>query len=189
MAEEKSNSGFWIVGAALFSIILIAIVYFKFFNNSKPSVLGTSRTKTDFVTTTPTATGSEGTFNVDANLPVCKEDGKPVVYLISTTWCPHCKWIKDTYDKWAKDQMEKGNIIAYHWEIDIKDDTLTEGKEGSVPSDVMETYQRFNPRGSIPTFIFGCKYWRIGNGFESQQNLELEEKEFQTIVDKLLETT
>jgi thioredoxin-related protein len=117
---------------------------------------------------------------------ICKEDGKPMIRLYSTTRCSHCTWIKDTFDKVVKEYMDKGKIVAYHWEVDINDNTLTEEKEKEIPEKEMAVYQEFNPRGSIPTFVFGCKYWRIGTGYERENDLAKEEADFREIIEKLL---
>lgn len=114
---------------------------------------------------------------------ICKDDGKPIVYLFSTTWCPHCSWIKDTFESWAKENTDK--VVAYHWELDIGDDTLTEEVESSVPDDHTAIYEKFNPGGSIPTFVFGCKYARIGNGYEAEDDLDQERQTFDNILEKL----
>lgn len=127
-------------------------------------------------------------FSENTDKQICKEDGKPVIYLFSTTWCPHCQWIKETFNKVAKEYVSQGKIKAYHWEVDTNDDTLTEAVETKVPENALAIYQEFNPRGSIPTFIFGCKYYRIGSGpgREQAQALDLEESEFRTLIDKLI---
>jgi thiol-disulfide isomerase/thioredoxin len=117
---------------------------------------------------------------------ICLQDGKPVVRLFSTTWCPHCGWIKDTFDRVAKEYVDAGKIAAYHWELDTGDNTLTQAVETSVPQSEMDVYRQFNPGGSIPTFVFGCRYYRIGNGYESQQNLTLEDQEFRQIIDAMV---
>lgn len=130
-------------------------------------------------------------FSQKANAEICKENGKPVVYLFSTEWCPHCEWIKDTFDRVAKEYVAAGKIVAHHWELSdmqqkpLNDDTLTATKESAVPQTDMAVYQEFNPGGSIPTFVFGCKYFRIGNGFEQQDDLAAEEKEFRALFDEL----
>jgi thiol-disulfide isomerase/thioredoxin len=113
-------------------------------------------------------------------------DGKPVIRLFSTTWCPHCVWIKPTFDRVAKEYADAGKIVAYHWELDTKDDTLTPGIEDSVPASEIAVYQKFNPSQSIPTFVFGGKYWRIGNGYEDEQDLQKEEQEFRAVMDELI---
>ena len=118
---------------------------------------------------------------------ICKENGKPVIRLFSTTWCPHCVWIKETFDKVAKEYVDKGKIKAYHWEVDTNDNTLTTEKEGKISEEEMAVYQEFNPGGSIPTFVFGCKYWRIGNTYEREKDLAKEEADFREIIDGLLE--
>ncbi|MDD3661749.1 MAG: thioredoxin family protein [Candidatus Dojkabacteria bacterium] len=115
---------------------------------------------------------------------ICKADGKPVVYLFSTTWCPHCEWIKDTFDSWAKENSDK--VVAYHWELDTNDNTLTEEAETEVPSDHRAVYDNFNPNGSIPTFVFGCRYGRVGNGFETEDSLDMEREAFDKIVEELI---
>jgi len=118
---------------------------------------------------------------------ICTQDGKPVVRLFSTTWCPHCVWIKETFDSIAKEYVDEGKIVAYHWELDTGDNTLTSEIETSVPDSEKAVYQQFNPKGSIPTFVFGCKYSRVGNGYESAKDLEAEAKEFRGVIEKLLE--
>ena len=47
--------------------------------------------------------------------------------------------------------------------------------------------ETFNPRESIPTFVFGNKYWQIGNGYERQDDLIAEEAEFKRIIEKLVQ--
>ena len=50
----------------------------------------------------------------------------------------------------------------------------------------MQVYEQFNPRGTIPTFVFGGKYYRIGTGYEKQGDLLAEEREFRAVIDSLL---
>jgi len=116
---------------------------------------------------------------------ICTEDGKPIIRMYSTTTCPHCQWVKDTFDTTMKELMAEGKIVAYHWELDINDNTLTSEKEAAVPPEEFDIYRDFNPRGTVPTFVFGCKYYRVGNGYESEGNLEMEKREFLEIIDKL----
>ena len=113
-------------------------------------------------------------------------DGKPVIRMFSTTWCPHCNWVGPAYEKVVEEYVDAGKIVAYHWELDTGDDTLTPEAEGEVPSSEMAVYSTFNPRGSIPTFVFGGKYWRIGNGHERQSDLNAEEAEFRAVIEKLI---
>ncbi len=118
--------------------------------------------------------------------PVETVDGKPVIRLFSTTWCPHCVWIKPTFDRVVSEYVSQGKIVAYHWELDTNDDTLTPAAEGAVPASEQAVFARFNPRSSIPTFVFGGKYWRIGNGYEREQSLVKEEAEFRAVIDELI---
>ena len=120
----------------------------------------------------------------DTGDEICTQDGKPIIREFSTTWCPHCEWIKDSFTKVVNEY--EGKIVAYHWELDIDDNALTPELEGEIPASEMAIFEKYNPRSSIPTFVFGCKYARVGNGYESQGNLEAEEAEFREIIEELL---
>ena len=50
----------------------------------------------------------------------------------------------------------------------------------------MAIFKEFNPQGSIPTFVFGCKYYRVGNGYEQQDDKAAEEAEFRAVFDELV---
>jgi thiol-disulfide isomerase/thioredoxin len=126
---------------------------------------------------------TEGTFTTTGDA-LCTENGKPIVMLFSTTWCPHCKWIKDTFDNTVKSYGD--SIAAYHWELDSGDNTLTDSAETQVPQDLAAYYQKYNPEGYVPLFVFGCEYARIGNGFEKESNLTAEENEFRRMIDMLI---
>jgi len=134
---------------------------------------------------TPVEAGEIKTFDATGD-ELCAEGGKPLVILFSTTWCPHCKWIGSTFERVVAEYAEEGLIAAYHWEIDINDDMMTDAVESAVNPEHMKLYQKYNPKGSIPTYVFGCKYSRVGNGYESQDDLEAEEAEFRAVIEELI---
>ena len=142
----------------------------------------TAQTPSEGPATVPVTAAGISTFSEKKGATLCKEDGKPVVYLFSTTWCPHCQWIQDTFDKTVAAAVAAGKIKAYHWELDTNDNTLTSQKETQIPEDQMAIYNEFNPGGSIPTFVFGCKYFRVGNGYESSKDLAKEAAEFNAVI-------
>ncbi|MBN1941361.1 MAG: hypothetical protein JW772_04230 [Candidatus Diapherotrites archaeon] len=115
------------------------------------------------------------------------QDGKPVIRLYSTTWCPHCQWSGGTFEKVVREYVAAGKIVAYHWELDIQDNTLTPEAEAGIPQSEIDVFMNINPRNTVPTFAFGGKYYRIGNGYESAQSLALEEQEFRAVIETLLE--
>jgi|GEM_PF-909755 cytochrome c oxidase subunit 2 len=118
--------------------------------------------------------------------PICTNaEGKPIIRLFATSWCPHCKWIKKTYTETVEEYVEQGKVEAHLWEVDTNDDLLTKGKD-PVPANELSIFKTYNPEGSIPTFVFGCKYFRIANGYEMQKNLAAEEAEFRLVMDDLL---
>ncbi len=136
------------------------------------------------IDTTKQAAGS--TFK-DTGNEICAEDGKPIIRLFATSWCPHCLWVKPTFMKVASEYAADGKIVAYLWEMDKNDNLLTDKKETSVPKSEQDIFAKFNEKGSVPTFVFGCKYLRIGNAYETERNLAAEESEFRAVIDKLLQ--
>jgi subtilisin-like proprotein convertase family protein/rhodanese-related sulfurtransferase len=131
-------------------------------------------------------TGFEGTFYVGSQ-GVEYEDGKPVIRLYSTTWCPHCIWIGDTFDEVVIEYVQAGEIVAYHWELNTKDNTLTATVETEIPQSDWDVFNTYSPDIKVPAFVFGGKYWRIGNGYESLDDLDAEEAEFRTLIEKLID--
>jgi len=129
---------------------------------------------------------SVSTFQETNEKEIYRENGKPAIFLFSTTWCPHCQWIKNTFDKTAKEYMEQGKITAYHWELDTNNNTLTDEEEKEIPEEHLKIYKKYNPQGYVPIFIFGNKYIRIGNGHEQEKDLAAEETEFKAVIEKLL---
>ena len=120
---------------------------------------------------------------------ICREDGKPIIRLFTTTWCPHCQWVGDTFDAVAKIYVEYDLIVAHHWELDIGVDTLTSQVEQGVPDDEMVVFYEFNPQSSVPTFVFGCKYYRIGTAYAQENDLESEAAEFMAVIEALISET
>jgi hypothetical protein len=84
--------------------------------------------------------------------------------------------------------VDNGKITAYHWELDSRDNTLTEAIEKQVPNAEGMLFEQFNPGGGVPTYVFGCKYVRIGNAYEREGDAGLlkEEMEFRKIIDELI---
>lgn len=133
----------------------------------------------------PEVINTIGTFS-EVNKPICQDGKKPLVYMFSTSWCPHCTWAKPAFEAAVKDYVKAGKIVAYNWELDTNDNTLTSEKEKEVPTKDLQVYEEFNPSGSIPTFVFGCKYFRVGTGYQRENDLVREEKEFKDLIEKLL---
>ncbi len=167
----------------LILIVIVGLVLGIILVSSPNKTSAPTDTNTSQATANKDIIGQFEGFN-EYNYEVQKQDGKPVVYLFSTTTCPHCEWIKDTFDKWAKDHSDK--IVAYHWQLDTGDNTLTDAKETAVPQDAESAYSKFNPEGTVPTFVFGGKYSRVGNGFESENNLDKEVEIYNKVLDRLL---
>ena len=188
---EKKRAGFDNRIAAV-AVIAVAVVAIAVFLLAQQSPAGTGYAGL------PDAGSGIKTFKQTSG-PVDAVDGKPVVRLFSTTWCPHCQWIKETFDSEMKKYVAEGKIIAYHWEVDTGDNALTDAVETAVPESEMAIFSA-NGGGSVPTFVFGGKYVRVGNGFESQnpsdvanpesvlskQHLEQEKQEYAAVIAQLL---
>ena len=119
---------------------------------------------------------------------ICRENDKPVIRLYTSSWCEPCKWVKNSFDGVMRDYMKDGKIAAYHWDLDTGDNTLTEEIESGIPKGEMEIFKKYNQEATVPTYVFGCKYVRIGNFYEKNNNLDAEEQEFIAVVEKLLQS-
>ena len=78
-------------------------------------------------------------------------------------------------------------MVAYHWDLDIGDNILTEKIEKGIPRQEIEIFKKYNLRATVPTYVFGCKYVRIGNFYEQDNDLDAEEEEFRAVIEKLLQ--
>jgi thiol-disulfide isomerase/thioredoxin len=139
--------------------------------------------------TTAIAPTSISSFQVLPNAQICTQEGKPIIRLYSTTTCPHCRWVNSTFNGVMEEYMDAGKIVAYHWDLDIGNDQFTPAKEASVPPGEVSLFQTVNPRQSVPTYLFGCKYYRIGNAYETQDDLDAEAGEFKAVIEKLVAET
>ncbi len=111
---------------------------------------------------------------------LCEEGGKPIVRLFSISASSHTEWIQDVFASTVGEYVEDGRIVAYHWQLDTGDDILTEDIEKAIPKAEVEIFRKYSPEGAVPTFVFGCRYTRIGNGADN--DLDSEEKEFREII-------
>ena len=197
MSEGTKNQQFLLGlfgGVALVSVIGLIILGVTFLNNKNDGnqqVAGQQDEQDQTVQNQPLAenpaqVAGVSTYSEKAEAEICQENGKPLVYLFSTTWCPHCQWIKDAFDEVVKKYVDQDKIVAYHWDVDTNNNTLTSAKESVVPAKDLAVYQEFNPQGSIPTFVFGCKYFRIGNGYEQQDDLNSEKAEFEALIKDII---
>jgi len=118
------------------------------------------------------------TFQVTGD-ELCEENGKPIIRMFSAKSSVKSQWAKDAF---ASITSKYNNIVAYHWVLDTGDNLLTDDIEKAIPKDEIAVFKKYSPEGAVPLFVFGCKYARIGNGYE---DLALEEKEFQKIIKNL----
>ncbi len=190
--SSKTNFFFgFFVGLAIFSLIGFLALSFMFKKDNNPASNDDKKQEvgkddgSQQGDSGPKIVGKMGTF-VEIEGASCEEDGKPIIRLFSTSSCPHCVWIKETFDKVAKEYADQGKIKAYHWELDKNDNLLTKEKETKIPDSEISILTGFNPEGYVPAFVFGCKYIRIGTGYEKEDDLAKEEAEFKEIIDKFL---
>jgi len=123
----------------------------------------------------------------EVDTDICTVDGKPIIRMYSIVSCSHCNWVGQTFDKVVKEYVDSGDIVAYHWQLDMQDDILTSEAENAVPEEEKDVFLKYSPQGGVPLFVFGCKYYRIGNAYEGQGDLMAEENEFRAVIEKLIE--
>lgn len=112
---------------------------------------------------------------------ICKENDKVIVRLFSTSKNSASRWISKTFDETMNEY--KDSVIAYHWELDTGDNLLTDVKEEGILKDEVDIFKRYNSNSTVPTYIFGCKYVRIGNAYKT---LDEEEAEFKRVIELLI---
>ncbi len=149
--------------------------------------MGCISSKYETTDTSGIAPTSISTFNIISNAEICTEDGKPIIRLYSTTICPHCRWINSTFNGVMDEYMTAGKIVAHHWDVDIGNDQFTPAKESVIPQAEVDLFKAVNDRLSVPTYVFGCKYVRVGNAYETQDDLDAEAGEFKAVIEKLLQ--
>jgi len=88
---------------------------------------------------------SVGDFLVSSD-EVCKENGKPLIYFFGSEGCPHCQWEHPIVEKVLKSFEGE---VSFHNNMDSQADS--------------EVFSQYSD-GSIPTLVFGCKYYRVGSG-------------------------
>jgi peptidyl-prolyl cis-trans isomerase C len=124
---------------------------------------------------------------VKLGLDICTNDkGLPIVILFSEAGCAHCEWIGETFDAVVMEYVERGLIEAHHYDIKNNDDLLTPALETRIPLKYLKIKDLSDPAGLVPYFNFGCRYDRIGNGYQAQDNLLAEEVEMGNVIDALL---
>ncbi len=82
--------------------------------------------------------------------------------------------------------VKAGKIVAMHWDLDVGNNQYTPQKESTIPTGEVELFKKTNPEMGVPVYLFGCKYYRIGNAYEAQDNLDAEAAEFKAVIEKLL---
>lgn len=160
-----------------FFLVLVALFVFSM------GCISSSFEKKDMSHVAPT---SITTFNIISNAEICTEEGKPIIRLYSTTICPHCRWVNATFNGVMDEYMQAGKIVAHHWDVDVGNDQFTPSKEAAIPQAEVDLFKAVNPRLSVPTYVFGCKYVRVGNAYETQDDLDAEAGEFKAVIEKLL---
>lgn len=194
MSNEGTKDSQFLIGlfggiavVSTIGLIIVAIAYFNVAGGAR-NILVNQNQPADQTPVGPqdkaATISGVSSFQAKQGSVVCKEGGKPVVYMFSTTGCPHCQWAGPIFDAVVKKYADK--IVAYHWHVDTGDNTLTSAVETQVPANFLAIYNQFNPDGSIPTFVFGCKYYRIGTANEAANNTVAEGAEFEALIKDLI---
>lgn len=114
-------------------------------------------------------------------------DGKPVVRMYSRSDCDHCRWSDPIFDRVVEEYADSDLIVALHWVFDLEDDKLTDGVEGGIPDSEYDIFfDDRNPTRTVPYFSFGCRFTRVGNGYQLRKRPDLEEREYRAVIEHLL---
>jgi parvulin-like peptidyl-prolyl isomerase len=124
----------------------------------------------------------------ETDLDIClDDDGRPLILLFSAASCSHCEWVGGVFDAVVQAYMDRGLIEAHHYDMESGDDLLTEAVEDEIPKDHLAIGKTGDPDLYLPYFNFGCRYDRIGTGYEEQDDLAAEAEEMCRVIEALVE--
>lgn len=126
------------------------------------------------------------TFEETGHALCTDDEGRPLILLFSASSCSHCQWVGEIFDEIAKIYIDQGLVAAHHYEVETGDDLLTELVETRIPNEHLSIGRRGDPDGYLPYFNFGCRYDRIGTGYEEQNDLAAEAEEMCRVIEALL---
>lgn len=136
--------------------------------------------------TSRTSDSAFSTFN-ETGQALCTDEGElPLILLFSASSCPHCQWVGGAFDMVAGEYAGRGLVAAHHYDVETGDDLLTETVETKVPEAHLKIGKRGDPEGYLPYFNFGCRFERIGTGYEEQDDLAAEAEEMSRVIEALL---
>jgi len=158
-------------------------------------ILTTLTTTTTILTATTTIQPTTSTLNplirtfTDNGGEICRVDGKPVVRMYSKTACHNCEWSIPIFDKVALEYAGKCLIAAHRWVFDRNDDALTESVENRMPDLEYDVFfeDSGNPSKTVPYFNFGCRFTRVGNGYQVRDTPRQEEAEYRAVIEQLIQ--
>lgn len=91
-------------------------------------------------------------YKQDTASQICYDpSGKLILREFSASWCSDCTALTPLYNQLV--QSYGSRIVSYSWVVDKQ----------SVPAGEEAIYSKYSPNSSIPTFVFGCKYYMIGS--------------------------
>ncbi len=111
---------------------------------------------------------------------ICTKGGKPVVRLYTTSGCKSC----DELEKAFYDAVGDYDVVVYHWELDTGQNIYTEEMETGIPKSELDIFQKYNPKSTVPTYVMGCRYVRVGAG---GSDMEEEKQELSSVISELSE--
>jgi len=99
---------------------------------------------------------ADGNFSTKEDAEIITEDGKLVVYLFTSSTCPHCEWEKPVVNEVISQFGD--NVI-----LKLREDTAED----------QEVYTQFGT-GGVPLLVIGGKYYREGSGENFGKDAEKE---------------
>ncbi|MFH1642655.1 MAG: SurA N-terminal domain-containing protein [Nanoarchaeota archaeon] len=109
---------------------------------------------------------------------LCTIGDRPIIRFYTTSTCAPCKWANDAFYS----AVRGGDFQVYHWELDTGDNLITTETETSIPKEELEIFKKYNPKSTVPSYVFGCKYIRSGNGHD---DIMKEQQEFLAVLAEL----
>lgn len=125
-------------------------------------------------------------FLIDDDSRVCFDGPRIIIRMYGNTTCEECIWVKSIYDKVAREYQSYGEVTPIRWELDTQDNALTKPNETEIPSSEIRLLKKYTENETIPTFILGCKYIRVGSGHYETRDAKAEEQDMRNAIRELV---
>ncbi|MBN1386556.1 peptidylprolyl isomerase [Candidatus Woesearchaeota archaeon] len=114
------------------------------------------------------------------------EDNRTIVRLYTVSYQEASQFAEAAFRQALERFDRSGELSAYVWQVDTNDDVMTPELESAIPQEELDLFRKYNPGNSVPAYLIGCKYLRIGNGHWENKDMASETLEIEAMFDEII---